>query len=469
MKKILGKIHENIIFIIFLLVIFCGFSIYLSRATANVPHMDYWLYMNSLVEKMFHGGVTVDDLWTGNGVHRSPLQLFIFLCNVRLFGYNAQIEVALGAVFSLLVALLVYREYKNNWMANFSNEKKLLFFVSLFGVLVAMFSLNQWEMITTEFYFSLEIRIISFWVSFIITNQLLKNKEKYGKYAIEIAIVYVFVICICAGAYFGACMLSIIFAIIFDFCLEKEKKKYMGTYFTLLAGLFVGTIIYMYNLNLGVSTGGLTIDFDFVKDFLSGFVLLQGASVFGFANFSLKQMFVMGLIICFIHLLCVVTYFYNKMYKVSYIPMLLGAYVVCFYMQIFISRGMQFDLTYLTSSRYVCDTLWFSVADIWILTAILQQCKVNNVVLKMQSIKQAFLTLCLLSIIFFNVYSNCLEWKRAPYIKNYYNSVISLIERIDTLTEDEFSIFGYDSEIIKNDVRIMKKYHLGTFKYYDGE
>lgn len=459
MKKICRSIHYNRFFCTCLLITFAIVMIYLSNASANVPSMDYWLYFNSLVEKMYNGGVTFSDLWNANGIQRTPVQLFLFLCNVRLFRYNSQIGTFLGLLLSIVSAIIVYRE-----LLNFIDIKfPIVFNMGIIISLLSLYNLGQWEIINTEFYCGFELRRIAFLLSFIFVNKMLHEKKKYAEYDFELSVFFVLTICTVSAAYFGAYLLAILCALVVDLFREKNRHDYRKTYIILIIGLFIGFFLYTNGLALEMETP-LIINWEFVKNFFYGFAIFTGNAILGCANLSCKGLAIAGIFVCSISLIAIYIYIRYQIYKTSYIPMILGVYVCMLYAETYIglNRG-GWSVEYLSSSRYIYDSTLIILAVGWIFIKIIE----NNYFLeKKKSITQT--VLCVLSLTFLLsgvIYTDYNQWHRATYIKSFYNERINEIKKIDELDDAELHNMGYDALIIRNAIDIMKKYKLYIYRY----
>ena len=459
MKKILNAIHKNIFFVIVLLSVFIFFLIYLSRATNNTPYMDYWLYIDKLVDKMFSSGITFDDLYNSNGIHRSPLQLLIFLTNVKLFKYDVLLEIFLGAILLIPICSILYKEYKNDFK-NLNN--KFLYYFGIVIFIILLFSLNQWEIIASEFLLSYEIRVLNYLISFILLNKILHNKSKYGKYSIELGFFYIFVITCISGMYFAAFVVSIIFSLLLDLIVDKDRKSNYKVYLIILISLIIGTVLYCYGINFnGNSTVSLSINIQWILGLFEAVFILLGASLLGYST-SIQTITIIGAILFTIQIVCMIIFIIFKQFKNNYLPILLMIYAFCICGELYVGRANNFDLAYLASSRYICETLWFLIADLWIIL------NLNSYKFKYLNVKTIikFFSVCfLVSIFTVNFYSNKNEWNTAIYRKEYLENLNNYILDIENVSDEDFKNFTVDKEVIKRDVEIMKKYKLGIFQY----
>lgn len=453
---------ENRAFIWCLLIALFFQLIYLSIASFNVPLMDYWHYINMFVEKMNTAGITFLDIWQNDGIHRSPLQFIYFLINVRVFHLNSQVEIYLGAVLMALTAVVLYRQMKKDIELNKKWIKGVLGGI----IVIAVYNLNQYELINEQFAFSFASRMFLFLMSFLLTNSYLMNINGNRSYTFELGMFYIVVIESVGGGYFPAYVVSIALVLILHYCFKRksDKKVYLKEYIFLLACLAIGTGIYLYGiLGHGEITVAESISFiTFIKDFLIGAIFMLGVSIFGF-EFSNGVTFLMGCCIFFIYLCSFVTYFIKRYYERTYVPVLFMSYSVGAMGLIYLGRMGKYGIDYAFSSRYVCETNVALLGFIWIAAIYISDIFRNNSRKKAINYCVAAVSLLLLVGV---VSSDYKEWKIAPYRKIYGENLIQSMKNVDSLTEEEFAPFQSTEEYVRGGIDIMKKYDLGMF-YYD--
>ena len=431
--------------------------VYLSKATANVPIMDYWRYINSFVDKMFTDTITFNDLWLNQGVYRYPVIYGLFLLNVKLFHYNTQIEIFGGCVVMAITSIILYKLLKEY----FCDYKKYIKYFGYCMLLMAVFNLNQWEILTLEFSLGFALRILSFILVFKYTDYFLCNMTTTYSRAIILAMIYIFVICLFGAAYFPAMIGAVFFTIVFRLFvfLKEEKLGYVKQYIILCAGLIIGTCIYMNGIvssDITISENGL---FSAVFNFniLRALVIMLGSSLVGV--YGVKISFFVGCVFLGIYIFAIVWYLYNKMYKKTYMPMLLIAYAIMVTCLIYLGRSSVFNLEYLTSSRYVCETTIGIIGVSWILL----DCFSNNNS-NLRFLRKS-ICCCMLIFIIISIGCSCLkEYNTAIYRKAYADNLIKNMTKIEELDSSEIALYqaNYD-ELVINGVKIMKKYNLGVF------
>lgn len=295
MNKLGGKYQRNRWFVLLMIPIFVYQIIYISTATANVPLMDYWRYINMFVEKINTTGLSFGDIWKNDHIHRSPLQFFYFAANIRLFNYNIQIEEYLGVFLMTLTIFLLYRWIKKE-MPN-----QISAFYGIAGTIIALilFNSNQWEMITQEFALSFASRQILFFMSFLLTSRYLTNLHSQKAKTVELALLYILTILLVGSGYFPAFVATVAFSVILNYVLfyKENKNTYLVQYIVLLGALAVGTILYMYGIDLASNVPKIKYSLgECVVQFLQGSFVMIAVSWYGFA-FSQRTMLVVGAVI----------------------------------------------------------------------------------------------------------------------------------------------------------------------------
>lgn len=453
----------NIPFILSLTITFIFHIIYLTKSTLNVPIMDYWKYINYFETDIFGNKINMLHLWKNDGIHRSPLQFIFFILNVKLFSWNTQIEIYLGAIVMAIYTILIYR-----FMVMELENKDVTFKSNILLILlpIAIFNINQYEMITLEFALSFGCRMLLFILSFYFTSKLLNAKDKKINSYMLLALLYIITICMVGGGYFPAFVVSIFFTIIAKFLIINKdgKKIYLKKYSVLVAGLVLGTILYMLGLDFGSSdVGGFAkINLKTIVELIKGFFIVLGTSIVGEQQ-SLKVCYIIGVILFVLYLIIIFKYIYRKLYDISCFPIILFLYVFGVIGLIELGRLGQFDLSYLRTSRYVCESGMGMVAAIYSLY-IMYCYDISNLENRKKVNKRSIVALSLL--LFFGVFytkSYLLEYRTAPFRKEYDEELVKKINNIEKYKDDELNAFQADASFVRNGVEIMKKHKLGQF------
>lgn len=457
LDSIKKKIHNNNVFVFVLVAVLIMTIIYVSEASSNVPIMDYWIYLDALVEKMYTQGISFSDIYSNNGVHRTPIQLLLFLCNVRVCNLNPQVEIYLGAIGFAGVCCVLYKEYKHDFISNKINIFNVLAIIS---IVLSVFNYNQWEIITQQFSFSCSLRILFLIISFIVTNRFLQETKKYKNYAVEIGLLYVVYICGLCGMYFLAYGFALVVIMVWDFLMKGkyDKTKYFGQYFFLGVCLIVAAFLYLYGLDMG-NTADKSISMDYCYNLIKCYVLMIGTTLTG-AQYSVNIIYIVGIILGCFHVFNIYIYLSRKFYQKTYIPFFLFLYCFAIIFVIFIGRSDRTDILYFTSSRYVLDTTLLIVADVWVQSLYWKEISLFSTC---RTKYTRCIILCALIVVLGNAYKN--EISVAKYRKIYSNNLIEKMKNIDELNDDELIEFQASPEIVRRGIKKMKKYNLGFFEH----
>lgn len=439
---------------------------YLSQATSNVPVMDYWKYLNRFVDKMYTSGLTLADLWESDGIHRGPMSFLYFLINVHFFHYNTQIGVYFGCFARIVLTILLYKIFKNYCL-----KRKIWtesHFLTSILVIALAFNLNQYEIITLEFSFSFAVRTLVFVLTFKFTEDVLLIGDK-RKNVIEISLWYIGVICLFAAGYFPAVVGVIIFCLIFHIMVnfKNERWRYRREYVILFIGLAIGTLLYMIDLgdaNLALTQKSFFSSI-FSKEIIKGVLIMLGASISKLED--MRALMIVGLVLALIYLFSIVWYLKKKMYRYSYMPMLMIGYMTLSIFIIYWGRSDSFGLESLAASRYTCET----VVGLLGLSMILidgiffrEKSERNEVKVFLSKLIFTGAVIFVLLNVFF---SDIQEYRISQYRKEYQDNLISDMMLIDELRDDELGAFQADPSTVRTGVKIMKHYKLGVFYYTD--
>lgn len=457
MKKIEKFCVENSLYIFILALVAFGMIIYISQASSNVPIMDYWRFLNVLVDKEFTSGVTFGDLYSNNGVHRSAYELFLFLLNVKIFHWNTQVSMYFSVFVLMISALVIYKEMKSFHLRNTMVGNWL----SIVSILI-VFSLGAYEIIAQEFATPSALRILFFLLLCSLTNKLLKSMDReFDNRTWLAALYYIFVIDLIGGAYSIGLAVAVLVVISFDWIYKRKEKKNFNkkNYLVLYFGLLLGIVFYMYHLELGMQESGVSTGFlELIGSFVKGLLLVGGISVFG-TYISINAAIVLGIVVIGIHAVCLVIYVAEKLFEKTYVPAVLYIYSCFFYGMIFLGRS-GYSVEYLASSRYITDSSFAMIADmmvIFLLMDINKQAQKKAILKVFVLIASAFFAVGIIS-------TDIREIRIAPYRKEYCDNLIEMMKDIDNYTDEELAPFQASSpEMVRDGVELMRKYKLGVF------
>lgn len=459
-KKIQSYYDKNKIFLYGLAVVLFFQIKYLMDTTVNLPVMDYWTYLNAFAEKCFHGSISSADLWANFTSHRAPFQYLCYIISLLHFDGNSLVGIYAGCVISGMVCLLIYK-----LMKKCLGEGKLAQ-ISTLLMLVIFLNFNRWEIITLEFSLAFAVRIgLYFFVFHLIDNWCLL-KEKYYAYLWEIGVFIFVTILFFSSSYFPGMVLAIAAAMFFEFIRTRDIlffKKSIGI------GLFVvlATGVYLYDLNMGISSGNTEIfSVSFLISLVKGSLIMLASSICHVS--ILEKMdpyyYLLGGIVMLFYIVAMLLFWKRKYYKITYIPLMLMLYSLGIIATVCFARGAENNLLYLASSRYTYETGMglLGVAFVCILEAADWFKNRRKDCLKRYILSVVILCGVLGGIIF----SAKVEWDVAPYRKIYMENLQEMALHIDAYSDEELAGFQANSpELVRDGIELMKKYELGIFKY----
>lgn len=458
------KYFDNRIFIFGFIGIIGLQFIYISKATANIPLMDYWKYINMFVNKMNESGLSFSDIWQNDGIHRSPLQFIYFIINVRIFNYNVRVEEFAGIIVMAGTVLILYK-----YLGRFVDD---IFKKNIYGIIIAIiiFNLNQFEMINEEFALSFSSRMQLFLISFIATSIYLSSIDKYKKYTFELGILYILTVELVGGGYFPAYISTIMFALIMNYILKykEQKNNYLFCYLWLSLSLIISVIIYFHGISINsqATTFSEGTIWKYLINFIIGMIIMLGVSISGF-SFSYNTLFIIGLFIFTIYLLSLFIYFKNKIYEKTYFPLMCYGYTFVVIGLVCLGRFNMYGIDFAYTSRYVCETNVSLLACVYIISINhnYKAGKELNGTFFRGKIKNPFLKSALIIFLIMLLHADFLEFQTAPFRKNYNERLIEYAKNIDNVTSEEIALFQCDEEQVRSGIEKMRRYKLGVFKY----
>ena len=459
LTKMKSTISNNGFFVFVISIISLFFFLYLCNSSANIPIIDYWVYLNGLVEKSYKGGVSFSDLYGNNGIHRSPLQLLLFLANVHFFSWNAQIGVFCGLTLKIINTCLLYKV-----LVNLLKEKNAYsFYICTVLICVVYFTLGAYEILLLEFSTSAEIRYGSFLFLFYKLSNILCSKtiSKEINWIYEICLI--FTICFIGSAYSFAFGIAIILCLGTHYFITKEdlKNNFLIYASTILAIVF-GFCFYLHGLDLH-STMPVSIEnlglFSLLVRYVKGCFVVFGSSLIGGEGFSSKITTFVGLFIGLIHLVCFILYFKNKLFIKSYLPLLLWIYTLLFIGELIIGRSGH-GIGELQASRYIGDSIFAIIADIYVVALVYSSN--NGKTLKFFS--YGFFASILLGVFITDVRQFKIGGNRKAWCSDLATKMISIESYDDS---DLGGFLANNPMLVRNGVSIMRKYKLGIFSKGD--
>jgi len=464
--------NSNIIIILGIVLLFIFQCCYLNLSTSNIPLMDYWRYIHEIGEKVMTNSLSLKDFWTPSAnVHRNPLLYFLLTFNIKFFHYNVLIEIFAGAIILCLISFFIYftlrkRSYKSiHW-----SIKEQLIYTS---ISLAVFNLNQWEIMTEQFSLTFMLRILIYNYIFWRLDSFLLNDKKYGKTFINALLIF-FTILLCSQGYFPALIGAIICGLILNAVInfKEEKIKYLIHYIILIAFMIIASYIYLFGLDLISGTNGgaksrILLSFIFDGTLLKSILIMLASIIIPTSylqKYGVNIYYFIGMIMALFVIFTIYIYFKNKIYKNTYYPIMLILYAGINIILISFARVNAFDLTYLVSSRYVVETNMLLIGTLWIIF----YSYINRSNQKRSREMMVILVSAVFTILLLNIRS--VEMSIAPYRKDYGDNLIKMMTNIEKTSEEDLASFqAGNSQLVVEGVHFLKKYQLGYFHNHNGE
>lgn len=318
-------------------------SAYIRSAMLDVVYTDYIRIINTYLKDPF----SPKPYFSKDILTRLPITYFERMINVAFFKYSTMFDMALGVIFLSLMGIII-----GIFMAN--KNLNLRYFIL---VMMLVFSLSQWEMITngtgwvhffTFFLFVLHFYILDSYV----------HRETKVKLCLNI-ILPVFTILFTAGSYSLAYGLTLIIV----YVLYAIKKKDKIT-FTLAIPVILSLTAFMYSYansyteHAGATTESLSIVFSrnpvyFVLFSLNTFASdIISIGIVERYEISIIITSIIGAAVIFFYLYALYLNFKYKIYESTAFPMLMLVSGLFSHAMVILTRWIFLNHLYAMSSRY---------------------------------------------------------------------------------------------------------------------
>ena len=318
-------------------------SAYIRSAMLDVVYTDYIRIINTYLRNPF----SPKPYFSKDIITRLPITYFERMINVAFFKYSTMFDMALGVIFLSLMGIII-----GIFMAN--KNLNLRYFIL---VMMLVFSLSQWEMITngtgwvhffTFFLFVLHFYILDSYV----------HRETKVKFSLNIMLP-VFTILFAAGSYSLAYGLTLIIV----YVLYAIKKKNKIT-FTLAIPVILSLTAFMYSYansyteHAGATTESLSIVFSrnpvyFVLFSLNTFASdIMSIGIVERYEISILITSIIGAAVIFFYLYALYLNFKYKIYESTAFPMLMLVSGLFSHLMVILTRWIFLNPLYAMSSRY---------------------------------------------------------------------------------------------------------------------
>lgn len=455
-NKIVKICRENVLICGLIVFFILGGIRYVNLSARNVVFMDFWRNICKFIEPVMEGEWPWREFWEAQFGQRNFLQMFLLAIDIKYLNLNCIWESYAGIIVIACTSIIIWLEWKRVISFQLTNKRnKLIHTILFFPLLLCLFNLNQWEILSLQFSFAFMFRIFCYVLIMFFTNSLLQNNDaNLYKYCI-LGFFSAIVIDFLSQLYWPALVITLIITWIID--LLKKKQYNFKIVLAYWIPIFTAIFIYMYRLNDLGAGGNLGILIELLKS--GGFILailymLAGCvtpqSVLqGLTN---ANIITIGVIIAVIVVIAIFMFFKKHMEDRTYFPMMLCAYGLLSIVIIIYGRVGSFDLMYLTSSRYTCETslILVGIALTYCMCFFVNRGKYQTLPL-------------LIILIVFIGYADYTEFNIAPNRGLYKDNLVEMMSDINYYEDNELAVFQSDSQLVRTGITLMKKYKLNIF------
>ncbi len=432
---------------------------YVYNSCRMIPVMDFWAYFAELVEKTMTGTLKVSDLFQSSIGQRNMFLKGLVALDIRFLKGNILWQCYAGMIAIAITCCIAYYSYSSG-----RELKKKLDAVwnvlSFLPILFLFFSLNKWEILSLSFSFAFCVRILLYVLSFAFLNHLLVHDINDPKRWIGLGVFEAFTILTVSQLYFVSLVISALFVVCFDTLINKRANtKRVKNCLQYIIPCIVASLIYF--------SGGMVQESGATQNIVSRFFsenyllsIMYGlvGSIFheSYANtWAVSKVVLVGSGLFLLIAIAAFLYFHKKVYEHSYMPLMCAVYGIVSLMIICFGRT-SFGPSYMLSSRYVVETQLVWIGVVWTLLYCIHD--------KRTAIK-GIAGVCILFILGMTLFTSSIEMKIAPYRGLYKDECRELAysEDIDSLPEEEFSVFQSSKSTVLKAIKLMKKYELNIF------
>ena len=318
-------------------------SAYIRSAMLDVVYTDYIRIINTYLKDPF----SPKPYFGKDVLTRLPITYFERMINVAFFKYSTMFDMALGVIFLSLMGIII-----GIFMAN--KNLNLRYFIV---VMMLVFSLSQWEMITNGTGWVHFFTFFLFVLHFYILDSYIHRETKV-KFWLNI-ILPVFTILFAAGSYSLAYGVTLIITYVLYAILKKKENA-----FTLAIPVILSLTAFMYSYansyteHAGATTESLTAVFGRNPVYFVLFGLNTFAS--DIISIGIVERYEIGIIITsiigaavvFFYLYALYLNFKYKIYESTAFPMLMLVSGLFSHAMVILTRWIFLNPLYAMSSRY---------------------------------------------------------------------------------------------------------------------
>ncbi|KRE75411.1 hypothetical protein [Paenibacillus sp. Soil750] len=470
----MNALKKNLILIIFVF-FSIYFSVYIQLTTINLAWLT-WFFHLDIAEKFLNGSLVFSDLINRYGEHGMLGYNILFLVNTKLFNVNNFFDGYLNLIVIILSTLTIYSAYKKTLEKN--NKYTFVSNVFFISIIFVMFSIIQQSSGAME----TQVRLgpLFFLITCYFINKYFYLENNKSKYLLIISVMIILSILIFGTLYSFAWIPCIVLSGFIHYFLRKKMDNgYIYINILLVASMLF--YFYMYSLfnptdgSEGSFASKLLIIIHHPIDAFKVILSFIGSGTLGRSlwedNIIVNKniMLYNGLFIFVVYIISIVLFIKTKMWSKTYFPLMLIGYTICVALFVFFGRSQEFYFA--TNYWYAVHTKFGLVGCLWIIfyyiiTVFARNEKAIdfNFLKKSKTLISLF---CIVLIIFLSqLISNLVEWKRAPYIKQFYERMAPYaFTPYDLPINNEFGLTPLLNTVeeTQRGIEIMRKYKLNIY------
>lgn len=471
MVNFMKFIKNNLLIIIAFIVFILLEIIYVNRSLINVLYLDGLMQVPN-IEKYYNGTLNISDISHQWGEHRLIGYSLIFLLNAIFFGLNTRLEQFLFVLCYFLIGLVLYIKYKEFLKNVFKRNFKKWMEISYVPILFLIFGLTHppGMLMTTQFVIGtlFFILLIGFF------DRICLDSKKWADLIWFVTLFSVYLIFF-SGANFLGALLGFIVCFLFKILFSNKKKPSFSCLISIVLVLFLVIVYLSLNkfdqdgvgllqkiilftsyfkesfLSLLAGISATTLDIHTFQEVLGGrdvFVLINGSILFLTGIYSIYK------------------YIFLKMYKLTYLPLLLMFYSVGLILSTRLGR-LNGGWLWPMNEWYAFHLYFYLIGILWILFYDVLRKYIQSPIKRFRFIfgeNRWSLTVFVFTIVWifsFQIFSNLAQWRRGPYIKQWLEpKKVALLYPTDENLEDLL----WTKEDSLKAIDILKKYKLNVFK-----
>ena len=461
-RLILEGLRKNYIVVAALLIFLFMGIVYIQKNFVNAPFED-GLWMLPILGKYFNGTLSLHDMTRPFGEHRLIGYHLIFLLNALLFHLNMKVEPLLCLLSYFFIGILLYFPYKRSLGASSPNESKDIWVqLSYVTILFSIFSLVHPPMILMSTQFTIGTAI--FVAAAMFFDQICRGDARW-KTGAKFLICMAVYLTVFSGAYFGGALFSLLGCLILKIAAFDDKKldSLLVVSITLTLMMMLG-----YLLLTRTAGGGLgpKLRLFILQPRETVAALFAGLSATTIDIHTFMERFhgqksiilINGGFLILLGVYALARFIALKIYRVSWLPVLLMMYTVGAILTIRLGRleggwGQPLAEWYsFHMSYYLIGVLWILYYDLFRVESWRNK---RSIILPALSMIFIFST---------QGYSDFAQWRRVPYNHAWYEAKKEalLFPNKDSLNVLDLASFSTEDELLK-DIRILRKHKLSCF------